>query len=120
MGFSRQEYLTEEQFPGMEPTSPELQVDSLPPEPPRKPCTIWDLAKYWVSNEQMMKNSKFKDVWQTETISNTFLYVPASMYQHVPQWCFSHCVHKQNSIFQSWSFYTKDKSFLWQFIWSIL
>ena len=40
MGFSRQEYLTEEQFPGMEPTFPELQVDSLPPEPPRKPCTI--------------------------------------------------------------------------------
>ena len=45
MGFSRQEYWSELPFPslghlpdpGIEPTSPVLQVDSLPTEPPGKP-----------------------------------------------------------------------------------
>ena len=36
MGFSRQEYSIEERFPGMEPTSPEVQMDSLPQAPPGK------------------------------------------------------------------------------------
>ena len=47
MGFSRQEYWSGLPFPspddlphlGLEPRSPTLQVDSLPPEPPGKPCT---------------------------------------------------------------------------------
>ena len=45
VGFSRQEYWSELPFPapgdlpypGIEPRSPALQVDSLPPEPPVKP-----------------------------------------------------------------------------------
>ena len=45
MGFSRQEYWSGLPFsspgdlpdPGIEPSSPTLQVDSLPSEPPRKP-----------------------------------------------------------------------------------
>ena len=44
VGFSRQEYWSEETFPspgdlpdaGIEPGSPALQADSLPSEPPRK------------------------------------------------------------------------------------
>ena len=47
MGFSRQEYWSELPFPspgdlpdpGIQPGSPELQADSLPPEPPGKPTT---------------------------------------------------------------------------------
>ena len=45
MGFSRQEYWSGLPFPspgdlsspGIEPTSPAFQADSLPPEPPGKP-----------------------------------------------------------------------------------
>ena len=47
MGFSRQEYWSGLPFPspgdlpnpGIEPRSPILQADSLPPEPPGKPLT---------------------------------------------------------------------------------
>ena len=46
MGFSRQEYWSGLPFPsagdlpnlGIERKSPSLQADSLPPEPPEKPC----------------------------------------------------------------------------------
>jgi len=48
MGFSRQEYWSELPFPspgdlpdpGNEPRSPELQVESLPSEPPGEPTNI--------------------------------------------------------------------------------
>ena len=49
MGFSRQEYWSGLPFPspgdlpdpGIEPKSPALQADSLPPEPPGKPYFIY-------------------------------------------------------------------------------
>ena len=48
MGFSRQEYWSKLPFPspgdhpnrGSEPRSPTLQADSLPSEPPGKPCNV--------------------------------------------------------------------------------
>ena len=48
MGFPRQEYWSGLPFPspgdltdpGMKPRSPELQADSLPPEPPGKPSRM--------------------------------------------------------------------------------
>ena len=51
MGFSRQEYWSGLPFPspgdlpdpGIEPTSPALQADSLPPESPGKPHTLLNL-----------------------------------------------------------------------------
>ena len=33
-------------YPGIEPTSPALQVDSLPSEPPGKPQLCWTTGKY--------------------------------------------------------------------------
>ena len=63
MGFSRPEYWSGKPFPspgdlpnpGIELRSPELQVDSLPAEPPEKnqvkvnlvPFYIWEDAKVW-------------------------------------------------------------------------
>ena len=49
MGFSRQDYWVGLPFPslaglpdpGIEPGSPALQADSLPPEPPGKPVGVW-------------------------------------------------------------------------------
>ena len=48
VGFSREEYWSGLRFPssgdlpdpGIEPVSPALQADSLPPEPPGKPFTV--------------------------------------------------------------------------------
>ena len=50
MGFSRQEYWSGLPFPspgdlpdpGIKPGSPALQADSLPSEPPRKPCIFYE------------------------------------------------------------------------------
>ena len=54
MGFSRQEYWSglpgpppeDLPYPGIEPMSPALQVDSLPSEPPGMPRLCWTTGKY--------------------------------------------------------------------------
>ena len=56
MGFSRQEYWSGLPFPspedlpnrGIEPRSPALQADALPPEPPEKPLA--EIVTLWASN----------------------------------------------------------------------
>ena len=53
MGFSRQEYQSglpfpspgDLPYPGIEPRSPALQADTLPSEPPGKPCSGWKYQK---------------------------------------------------------------------------
>ena len=67
MGFPRQEYWSGLPFPspgdlphpGIEPGSPALQVDSLPSEPPGKPCVCVCVCVYEVFafNESMRISS---------------------------------------------------------------
>ena len=61
-GFSRQEYWSGLPFPlqgdlpdpGMEPTSPVSQTDSLPPEPPRKPYSTYNSLHLLSPNSQFI------------------------------------------------------------------
>ena len=57
--FSRQEYWSGLPFPspgdlpnlGIKPKPPALQAESLPSEPPGKPCSLWALSKLQISQQ---------------------------------------------------------------------
>ena len=53
--------------PGVEPRSPALQADSLPAEPPEKPCGAHILNHYWVKYMEEIKDStcrNFEKHWR--------------------------------------------------------
>ena len=71
MGFSRQEYWSGLPFPfpgdlpnpGVEPRSPTLQADALPPEPPGRPqtrdqacvpCIAGQILSHWTAREAQL------------------------------------------------------------------
>ena len=72
MEFSRQEYCSGLPFPspgdlpdpGIEPKSPALQADSLPPEPPGKPSTY-----PLISPPQTQQAEQQLSAWRTTNIS---------------------------------------------------
>ena len=75
MEFSRPEYWSGQPFPspgdlpnpGIEPRSPALQADSLPAEPPEKPCGAHILNHYWVKYMEEIKDStcrNFEKHWR--------------------------------------------------------
>ena len=69
MGFSRQEYWSGFPFPspgdlpnlGIKPESPELQVDSIPSEPPGKtPCIYIICPLFWISIPFSIETTQFE------------------------------------------------------------
>ena len=81
MGFPRQEYWSGLAFPspgdppepGIEPGSPALQADSLPPEPPGKPSCIVEREKYF---------PKLLSLLSIQFICFVYTYV-YTMYKHI-------------------------------------
>ena len=110
MGFSRQKYWNRLPFtspgdlpnPGIEPTSPTLQADTLPSEPPGKPklsggCNI---SRYYSSFSDWRKNRSIEltsqgasltlSLWNPAWVPNLYYATSAGRMQPSPHQCWWH------------------------------